>query len=123
MDKRNSNKTGLSSKERRRHARYALGCPVGLFLPTTGYWRNPIARSRTDNISNGGCYLTLEKNPDLPADQVLRLTLNVPRQTPNTYMLEPVRTAARIVRIETSHPSEIGLALQFEESVELQLDE
>jgi PilZ domain len=123
MAKQNRNQTHVPGKERRHYPRYALGCPAELFPPAAGHWRNQIVHSRTDNISNGGCYITLEKYPELQTDQSLQLELNVPRHTPNTYMLEPVRTAVRIVRIETARPSDTGLALEFEKPVELQLEE
>ena len=123
MTKQNRNHTEFVGKDQRRFTRYALGCPAELFSTGAQHERNQIVHSRTDNISNGGCYLTLDENPQLQADQTLQLELNVPRHTPNTYMLEPIQTTVRIVRIEDSHPTETGLALQFEKSLELQLEE
>ena len=123
MAKQNRNQPQVHGKERRRYPRYALGCPAGLFTPAAGHWRKELAHSRTDNISNGGCYITLDENPEFQTDQTLQLELNVPRRTSNTYMLEPVRTSVRIVRIEDSHPTETGLALQFEKPIDLLLEE
>ena len=110
-------------KDRRRFPRFSLSCPVGLFTPAIGRWRKELAHSRTDNISSGGCYLTLSEKPGFQPKQSLQLELNVPRRTPNTYMLEPVRTSARIIRIETAQPAETGLALEYEKPLDLQLEE
>ena len=117
------NHSDWQGKDRRRFPRFNLGCPVGLFTPAVGRWRKELAHSRTDNISNGGCYLTLAEKPGFQPHQTLQLELNLPRRTPNTYMLEPVRTSVRILRIDDSHPTETSLALQFENPLDLQLEE
>lgn len=123
-------------QDRRRHVRKSLDCPIVVYTPTG---RRELLRSRTDNLSNGGCYVTIEKNiesrwvwlPQQPDESPLVLELRIPRQTPNTYMLEPVRSAARIVRIEkpplnqplsSAGVAELGLALQFKNPLELQLE-
>jgi c-di-GMP-binding flagellar brake protein YcgR len=119
----NKNHSDWQGKDRRRFPRFSLSCPVGLFTPAVGRWRKELAHSRTDNISNGGCYVTIAENPAFQPRQTLQLELNVPRRTVNTYMFEPVRTSVRIVRIEESHRSETSLALQFENPLDLQLEE
>lgn len=123
MVQKTKNHSNGPDKDRRRFQRFSLGCPVGLFTPAVGRWRKELAHSRTDNISNGGCYVTLEEKPGFQPNQPLQLELNIPRRTPNTYMLEPVRASVRIVRIEDSHPTETSLALQFESPIDLQLEE
>jgi len=123
MRNKTKNHSDWQDKDRRRFQRFTLGCPVGLFTPAVGRWRKEFARSRTENISNGGCYLTLTEKPDFQSLQTLQLELNLPRHTPNTYMLEPVRTSARILRIDDSHPSETSLAIQFEKPLDLHLEE
>ncbi len=123
MANKTKNHSEEPGKDRRRFPRFNLGCPVGLFTPAVGRWRKELAHSRTDNISNGGCYLTLSEKPGFQLSQSLQLELNLPRRTPNTYMLEPVRTSACIIRIDDSHPSETSLALQFAHPLDLQLEE
>jgi len=122
MENKTRNHSDCQDKDRRLFPRFNLDCPVGLFTPAVGRWRKELAHSHTDNISNGGCYLTLAEKPDFQPLQALQLELNLPRRTPNTYMLEPVRTSARIIRIDDSHPTETYLALQFEKPLDLQLE-
>ena len=123
MENKTENHSDWQGKDRRRFRRLTLGCPAGLFTPAVGRWRKELAHSRTDNISNGGCYLTLAEKPGFQPQQSLQLELNLPRRTANTYMLEPVRTSVRILRIEDSHPPETSLALEFEKPLDLQLEE
>ena len=123
MENKTNNSFNGQGKDRRRFPRFSLSCPVGLFTPAVGRWRKELAHSRTDNISNGGCYLTLAEKPGFQPNQSLQLELNLTRRTPNTYMLEPVRTSARIIRIEDAHPSETSLALQFAQPLDFQLEE
>lgn len=98
-----------------------LSCPVVL----QNLAGNAIARSRTHNLSNGGCYITLASN-ELPTDaSQIELELKVPRHTPNTYMLESFQTPGRVVRLEKIDPVEIerlGVAIQFAGPLTLQLE-
>ena len=122
MENKTKNHSDWQDKDRRRFPRFTLDCPVGLFTPAVGRWRKELAHSHTDNISNGGCYLTLAEKPGFQPAQSLQLELNLPRQTPNTYMLEPIRTSARILRIEDARHTESSLAIQFEKPLDLQLE-
>jgi hypothetical protein len=122
-------------KERRRHERVSLDCPIVIYTPTG---RREMARARTDNISDGGCYVILDNNaeskwvwtPQQTDESPLMVELKIPRRTPNTYLLEPVRSPGRIVRIEKpplnqlpadTKNDELGLALQFKKPLALQL--
>jgi hypothetical protein len=98
-----------------------------------------MARARTDNISDGGCYVTLDNTaeskwvwtPQQTDESPLMVELKIPRRTANTYLLEPVRSPGRIVRIEkpplhqlpaVARNEELGLALQFKKPLALQLE-
>ena len=113
--------TPSTPDERRAFPRVPLSCPATLF--TTG--GNLVASSRTENISNGGCYLIVSSSAPLTPGQELQLHLKLPRQTRNTYMLESRQAPARVVRLgqpEKITAQEFALALQFPEPQELQLD-
>ena len=118
--------------ERRKFPRTELSCPVEVVLGVAPQGSVPV-HSRTDNISNGGCHLTLVSPPSLSPGDMVNLNLKIPRQTPNTYLLESLRKQARIVRIEPAGPEtsdktareegrEIDLALEFCDPGELSLD-
>jgi len=128
--------------EQRKFPRTELSCPVEV-LSDTAPDGNALAQSRTDNISNGGCYITLATSSLATSSRatsatfspgsMVKLNLKIPRQTPNTYLLESHQRQARIVRIEPARPgksgksniqenTEIGLALEFSDPCELSLD-
>ena len=118
--------------EQRKFPRTELSCPVELISDAAPNGSVP-AQSRTDNISNGGCYLTLASSSTLTTGNMVKLNLKIPRQTPNTYLLEPLKIQARVVRIEPARQdksckstieedNEIGLALEFSDPCRLSLD-
>ena len=122
----------LVKTERRKFRRFEQACPVALYLDNV---KNHSARacSRTDNISNGGCYVTVIQTADIEPNSLIRLDLKIPRQTPNTYMLEPFQTDAFVVRVEpvgnvkssvstSKKTKELGLALKFTNPLELSLE-
>jgi len=107
--------------ERRAFPRFPLSCTVTV-CTTAGHI---VAQSRTENISNGGCFLIIPSSAPVQSGQELKLHLKIPRQTRNTYMLEPLHAPARVVRLgqpERITAQEFALALQFPEPRELQLD-
>ena len=106
-------------QERRCCARSTLSCPVTL----QNAKKQALAHSRTDNISNSGCYITLTPGVPFESKQKLHLKLMIPRQTRNTYMLEPVEISAKVVRLqEIPARNEFALALQFNKPSDLQLE-
>ena len=118
--------------ERRKFQRYELACPVALSFDAQAA-PEAQARSRTDNISDGGCYVTVTQTTDIKCGSVVRLDLKVPRQTPNTYLLESFHTDACIVRADPGNDlktristrketTERGLALKFSHPLELSLE-
>ncbi|MCP4711367.1 MAG: PilZ domain-containing protein [Planctomycetes bacterium] len=118
--------------EQRKFPRTELSCPVEL-VSDAAQKQNAPAQSRTDNTSNGGCYLTLPPSSTLSPGSLVNLILKIPRQTPNTYLLESLRKQAKIVRIEPARQNisckstrkqknEIGLALEFSDPCELSLE-
>ena len=135
-DKQIISSNDQSNQDRRQHARSRISCAIVIYGPTG---RRELARTRTENVSDGGCYVIIEKSaphewiwvPRRCDESPLIMELKVPRQTANTYMLEPVRSAGRIVRIErpplkrqstTARGADLGLALQFKNPLELQLE-
>lgn len=107
--------------ERRAHRRWPLNCPVAL-LDDQG---ELIARSRTDNLSDGGAYVVLpvEALPRAAGQQALRVQISVPRTTTNTYMLEDFQARATVVRTEPLvNADQAGLALAFQAPLSLDLD-
>jgi len=133
IDSKSDSKAKRPGKsERRKFQRYELACPVALYFDALAA-PEAQARSRTDNISDGGCYVTVAQTADMEYGSVVRLDLKVPRQTPNTYLLEPFHTDAYIVRIDPGkdvktnistgkETTERGLALKFTHPLELSLE-
>ena len=122
----------MGKTERRKFQRFELACPVVLYRDA-GKTQSAWVRSRSDNISNGGCFVTVMQTADIEPNSLIRLDLKIPRQTPNTYMLEPHQIDAYIVRVEPGRDTissvsanekltELGLALKFAEPLELSLE-
>ena len=99
--------------ERRAYPRWEIARPVSI-------WQDgapaPIC-GRSENLSDCGCFLRLEAPAKLEDGQTLQIELKIPRQTPNTFFLETLRTPARIQRIH-----EAGVALAFTAVQDLQLE-
>jgi hypothetical protein len=82
-------------------------------------------KSRCENVSNGGVYLTF--GPDdlgegpLPAK--LSLKLSVPRTTQNSFMYESIDCDATVIRhLPCEEGRRLGLALRFVKPVVLDLE-
>lgn len=105
--------------ERRAHRRSALSCPVAL----TDDAGEPIARSHTINISDGGMLVSLSIEALKQVGKQTRVTLSVPRSVPGQYHLEEFETLAHVVRHQPMVDERYaGAALQFEQPVDLHLD-
>ena len=105
-------------KERRKHRRYRIPCPVAL-LDAAG---DILANSRTLNISDGGALVTSAEASAMPPGQALHANLRVPRTTPNTFMYEDFFSAARVARHDRLAGDMIGVALQFPRPLTLELE-
>jgi len=136
-EKRASGEAGVAraGAERRRHVRYGLACPITIHEreAAAGAGRAAVlGASRTENISDGGCYVVLAGNRALrrmarkggERGLAVQVALKIPRQTRSTYMLEAVQTTARVVRTELGQAAadELAVGLQFEPALDLQLD-
>ena len=105
--------------ERRRHKRFALGCPITLADAegTEGL------KSKTVNVCDGGAFLAVPAKVVPPKDRKLTVRLLVPRTTPNTYLLEEFTSEAHVVRHDMLEDNaSVGLALRFTQPLTLDLE-
>ena len=106
-------------EERRRYERYDVVCPATL-LKGVGVEE---VSSQTDNLSDMGCLVRAATGSKVKARQRLELGLMIPRQTANSYMLEPHKIKACVVRVEgEAGDEERVLALEFDKPQGFQLD-
>lgn len=104
-------------RERRQFDRISKSCPVWFSAEEL---RDEL-KARTVNLCDGGvlCRLGVDEVPWNVGDFV-RLRLNVPRETPNTYFLENVEADCRVVRFEVSREGDDHLmALAFHPRLDL----
>ena len=106
--------------ERRRHKRYPLPCPARISTGTG----SQEAQGRTVNVSDGGVFVAVPLSWPLPAcDEAVDVVFSLPRSTPNTYMLEEVRSTARVLRHQPLKNDRLaGLALQFAKPLDLAVE-
>jgi hypothetical protein len=105
--------------ERRKHKRHRLDCPVRLDRPGG----KPGGKSRTINVSDGGTLLPAPEGFDPAVGQRVTVHFSVPRQTPNTFLLEQFEAPASIVRAETPKRGARGqVALKFDSPLDLGLE-
>jgi hypothetical protein len=105
-----------SAAERRRHARYPVPCRLHIEWPS-----GRDIRTRSVNISDSGAYFVTEEVVDVGREVTVRLA--IPRDTANTFFLEQFAARARIIRRDppTDDQQGIGIALEFEKELELDL--
>ena len=107
------------SKERRRHKRFKLTCPTVL-ADSRG---RELLRTRTLDVSDGGLLLAVPRGNLMPVGEAVQVGLQVPRETPNTRMLEDVRAEAWVVRHqELPGSDDVGLTLIFAQPLSLELE-
>ena len=105
--------------ERRKHKRHELDCPVSLAGQAGG---EPV-RTRGINISDGGMLFPIPPDAAPPPGQEVDLEFSIPRSTPNTFLLEPFRSRAIVVRQEPSDgEGPVRVAVRFEPSLDLGLE-
>ncbi len=110
---------GDEAKERRKHKRFDLACPVVIY-DSQG---QELLRTRTINVSDGGALLAASGAQAIPVGEIVQVALHVPRQTPNTRMLEDFFSAASVVRHQDLPDEEqVGIALMFDRPLLLKLD-
>ena len=110
---------GGEAKERRKHERFDLACPV-VVCDSQG---QELVRTRTINVSDGGALLAALAAQAVPVGEAVHVTLQVLRQTLNTRMFEDFFAAASVVRHQDL-PSEeqVGIGLMFDRRLLLDLD-
>jgi hypothetical protein len=101
--------------ERRRCNRFDLPCRMRIEWPN-----GREVQTRSVNVSDSGVYFVTDEVVEVGREVTVRLA--VPRDTANTYFLEQFSAKAHIIRRDppTDQTHGIGIALQFEK--ELQLD-
>jgi hypothetical protein len=106
-------------RERRRHKRHKLECPVRLGQPGG----KPAGKSRTIDVSDGGTLLPAPEGFDPVLGQRVTVHISVPRTTPNTYLLEEFEASASVVRADPPKgdaPPQV--ALKFDSPLDLGLE-
>ena len=105
-------------EERRRWPRFELSCPIVI---RDGRGKE-LLRTRTANISDGGALLLVTASEEIGLGEGLRLDLQIPRQTPNTYMLEPAAARATALRRHDQGDGKAAVAVMFIEPLRLELE-
>ncbi len=106
--------------ERRCHKRFPLPCVAR--ISTEGGGRD--LRAKAVNISDGGMYLTVPLiSPPPKRDEAVEVVFSLPRSTPNTRMLEEVRSTGRILRHQPlKNNRQARVALQFTQPLDLAVE-
>jgi hypothetical protein len=102
--------------DRRAHRRYELACPAQLFN-TDG---ETLGGGKTRNLSDGGLLVPLDA-PVEPGTSV-SLCFSLPRQTPNSYLLEHVAGEGRVVRVEPDQSARCAAAIAFDAPMDLKIE-
>ncbi len=92
--------TTVKASERRQFDRIGKQCPLWFVGEQTDEKADEI-KARTVNICDGGilCRIKEDEVPWQVGDFV-RLRINLPRETPNTYFLESIEADGRVIRFE-----------------------
>jgi len=99
-----------TEKERRNYPRFDLDCPLKILADGDA----PVRKTHTENLSDGGAFVSLPIDALPKFGSELTVALSVPRTTPNTYMLEEFTCKARVVRQQPLRQHDrAGVALQF----------
>jgi len=104
--------------ERRQHKRHSLGCPARLADETGAC----LAAAKTINISDGGLLMPAPAEAAPKPGRQVFLKLSVPRDTPNTFLMEPVAGKAVVVRHEPADGGARNVAVRFDPPLTLDLE-
>lgn len=107
-----------TNSERRAHQRHDLACPARL-VDQTGTF---VATGKTRNISDGGMLLPVKSQDAASPGTRVDVKLSIPRSTPNTYLMQPFRGQALVVRKHDEPGGPTCLAVQFEPPLDLDLE-
>ncbi len=111
--------------ERRVHKRHQLACQAALINgKCVGGKEAVVLKCRSENISNGGVYLTClpADLPPEPLPTMLSVKISLPRSTPNSFMYEEISTDAAIIRQSPAIDGRSGVALRFTKPLPLDLE-
>jgi hypothetical protein len=106
--------------ERRHAPRFPLTCPVW-FIDDDGA---TVVRSRTENVSATGAFVTLPDHFVLPVGRRIALRMALPHEAENTFVLTSYDGAATVVRSEPAEPNApgcLGVGIAFDTRMSLDL--
>ncbi|MDP7162645.1 MAG: PilZ domain-containing protein [Phycisphaerae bacterium] len=111
-------KMASATRERRRHRRHDLVCPITLF----GWGGKVLAKSQITDISDSGARLTVPVDVLHRLEKTVNVAFSVPGQATSNNQLEGFASNARIVRHEPMVDEDLaGVALQFARPMQLGL--
>jgi len=104
--------------DRRRYKRFDIIRPVHI-EDTKGAG---LAEGRMINISDGGAYVSIDPMslPDLTPTILMKFS--IPRQTSNTFLLEDITAAGRVIRRQSLHDARHAVAVEFEHKINLAIE-
>jgi c-di-GMP-binding flagellar brake protein YcgR len=96
---------------------------VRLLRGGKGSEKEEVVRAKAVDVSDGGAMLAVPIKVVPHLSERVRVVLSVPRETPNTRMVEEVSCEARVVRHQPLEDNEVvGVALQFQPAQTLGLE-
>ncbi len=108
-----------SESERRRHKRKDVTCPVTV-SHSEGNVKSP---GKMLNVSDSGALLSIPIEFLPEVKELVHVTVSLPRSTPNTHMVEEIKSHATVVRHhDLDNGKNAGMAVKFEDNMNLDLD-
>jgi len=108
-----------ATRERRRHRRHDLVCPITLF----GRGGEVLAKGQTTDISDSGARLAVPVDILHRLEKTVNVAFSVPGEATSNSQLEGFASNARIVRHEPMVDEDLaGVALQFARPMQLGLE-
>ncbi|MBW1917182.1 MAG: PilZ domain-containing protein [Deltaproteobacteria bacterium] len=101
--------------EKRRHQRLNVALPMVYKIINRGRKNYKEYKAVTKNISMGGIYFVCLVYQDLNINQILNITIELPRQAFNLPGTTILKTRGQVLRIEEmpQRPYVFGVALKF----------
>jgi c-di-GMP-binding flagellar brake protein YcgR len=107
--------------ERRRHKRHRVSCLAKMLRESKD--KSEAVKTRSIDLSDGGAMLAIPIKVVPRISEKIRVVLSVPRETPNTRMVEDFSCEARVIRHQPLRDNEVvGVAVQFQPTVRLGLE-
>lgn len=105
--------------ERRRFKRIDLACPIEI----SGHQGHFQARGRTINVSDGGVMISIPAKIVPHVKEKIKVTVSIPRITPNTRMIEKIDSLATVLRHQERPDENLSeIALRFTKPKKLELE-